>query len=402
MSESFDLIVVGAGLVGCAFALDVAQRSNLKVALVERSSRLGVDAREPSISSGNQRVVALGMKSVDILRRVGAFKQLTPIQAHAYTSMRVWDENSIGELSFDALDVGKSLLGYMVDALACTSVLQETADCFPNATRSSGGLTCFFDTNISAIELGAAGCHLYGGDQIHLKAPLVVAADGSRSWVRQQAKIQSSRLNYEQLGIVAKIKSESSHQNCAWQRFLKTGPLAILPLHDNYCSIVWSADSSHAKRLMDLPDDEFCALLGQTVDWRLGNIIEVSPRQSFPLLSQQAETYTAPGVALIGDAAHSIHPLAGQGANLGFKDAECLANLIVAAKPNEHARLSLLDQYQKRRGPDNRQTDMLMTLLNGGFKNSNRAVSALRGWGMNWFDQNSFLKKVLAEQAMGI
>ena len=125
----------------------------------------------------------------------------------------------------------------------------------------------------------------------------------------------------------------------------------MLPLHDNYCSIVWSLDSSHAEQLLELPDDEFCALLGQTADWKLGEIAEVSPRQSFPLISQQAQTYIAPGVALMGDAAHSIHPLAGQGANLGFKDADCLANLILSAKPNEHASLSLLAQYQKEGDP---------------------------------------------------
>ncbi|MCH2190065.1 MAG: FAD-dependent monooxygenase [Gammaproteobacteria bacterium] len=402
MDKSFDLIVVGAGLVGCAFALDVVQRSNLKVALVECRPMATVDVRSPSISIGNQRVVALGMKSIDMLRRVGIFDKLTADQAHGYTSMRVWDESSNGELSFDASDVDQPLLGYMVDSQACTSILQEQAISFHKVRKASSGLTCFFDTEILSIELAAQRCQLFGSDQFHIKAPLVVAADGSRSWVRQQAKIQSSRLNYEQRGIVAKIRPKASHQNCAWQRFSKTGPVAMLPLHDNYCSIVWSLDSSHAEQLLELPDDEFCALLGQTADWKLGEIAEVSPRQSFPLISQQAQTYIAPGVALMGDAAHSIHPLAGQGANLGFKDADCLANLILSAKPNEHASLSLLAQYQKERRPDNRQTDLLMTLLNQGFKTSNRAVSAVRGLGMNWINQTTFIKKLLAEQAMGI
>ena len=138
---------------------------------------------------------------------------------------------------------------------------------------------------------------------------------------------------------------------------LSTGPIAVLPLADNYSSIVWSANLDYAKDLMALPDGDFQALLGQSLDWKLGEVTELGPRLAFPLFSQKAQEYVVPHVALIGDAAHSIHPLAGQGANLGFKDAQCLSDMLCFARPKDYGSVSFLSRYQRRRQPDNEQTD---------------------------------------------
>ena len=408
MRESFDLIVVGAGMVGAAFALDVAQRSDLKVALVERSSPLEIDLDNPNSAQANQRVVALGARSVSLLDRVGVFSNLRPSQAHEYQSMMIWDENSYGELTFNAGEFGEAKLGHMVDALACTKLLQNRAIAFssPNVRNSDaakGGnqLICFFNTNCNDLIIDDSGAQLDCGSA-RLRAPLVVAADGARSWVRQQVGIFSNRFEYNQLGIVAKIKTSKLHDDCAWQKFLSTGPIAVLPLDDNYSSIVWSASRDYANDLIALSDGDFQALLGQSLDWKLGEVTELGPRLAFPLISQKAQEYVAPNVALIGDAAHSIHPLAGQGANLGFKDAQCLSDMLCAARPKDYGSVSFLSRYQRRRQPDNEQTDWLMSALHRTYQSTDPYLARLRGTGMNWLNKSGAIKAVLAEQAMGI
>ena len=408
MRESFDLIVVGAGMVGAAFALDVAQRSDLKVALVERSSPLEIDLDNPNSVQANQRVVALGARSVSLLDRVGIFSDFLPTQAHEYRSMMIWDENSYGELAFNAAEFGEAKLGHMVDALACTKLLQNRAIAFSSSDTRSGEvakgdkqLSCFFNTNCNKLIVDGSGAELDCGS-VRLRAPLLVAADGARSWVRQQVGIFSNRLEYSQRGIVAKIKTSNSHNDCAWQKFLGTGPIAVLPLADNYSSIVWSANLDYAKELMALPDGDFQALLGQSLDWKLGEVAELGPRLAFPLISQKAQEYIAPNVALIGDAAHSIHPLAGQGANLGFKDAQCLSDMLCTARPKDYGSVSFLSRYQRRRQPDNEQTDWLMSALHRTYQNTDPYWARLRGAGMNWLNKSGALKAVLAEQAMGI
>jgi len=405
MRESFDLIVVGAGMVGAAFALDVAQRGGLKVALVERSSPLEIDLDNPISAEANQRVVALGARSVSLLDRVGVFSNLTPSQAHEYQSMMIWDENSYGELAFNAAEFGETKLGYMVDALACTKLLQTRALSCSNVdlsvqTNDRAQLTCFFNTQCNDLSVDGSGSELDCGS-VRLRAPLVVAADGARSWVRQQAGIFSNRFEYNQLGLVAKIKTSNLHDNCAWQKFLSTGPIAVLPLDDNYSSIVWSANLDYAKDLMALSDGDFQALLGQSLDWKLGEVTELGQRLAFPLISQKAQEYVAPNVALIGDAAHSIHPLAGQGANLGFKDVLCLSDMLCNERAKDYGSVSFLSRYQRRRQPDNEQTDWLMSALHRTYQNTDPYWARLRGAGMNWLNKSGPLKSVLAEQAMG-
>jgi len=394
VTEQVDIIVVGAGLVGTACALHIAQTTSLQVALIERAAALDVHSCDD-----NQRVVALGATAVGLLKKLEVFDHLSRHQAHAYQSMMVWDENSNGELLFQASEFEQTELGFMVDSLACTQALQSKA-----LNKELPNLRSFFDTQIDQLQFNDCGVSVRCQDQA-FDARLLIGADGARSWVRTQAKIFANRRAYEQQGIVAKIKTSHSHNDCAWQRFLSSGPVAALPVHDNYSSIVWSADDLLAKRLMLMPDEEFCLALARAFDHRLGDVIELGPRQSFPLVSQKASAYIGPSVALIGDSAHSIHPLAGQGANLGFKDALCLSELVCEAEPDELGKLALLSRYQRRRKPDNEQTDWLMSALNVGFKAQPPWWLTARGAGMNWLndsDRGGSLKKLLARQAMGL
>ena len=408
MSERFDIIVVGAGLIGAALALRLAQITNLSIALVERNP---ASLKSSSSSDSNQRVVALGHVAVEMLRDVGVFEQLGEQHAYPYQAMSVWDENSQGDLCFSAQDAGASELGFMVDAEACTRALQAQALNSPDKN-----LTCLFETPPTELVLGRDGATLVCLDSDtssskKLKARLVIGADGARSWVRKQAKLFANHQGYGQRGIVAKIKTSNSHQDCAWQRFLSTGPVAALPVSENYSSIVWSADNAFSKELMAMTDEQFSLALADAFEQRLGSIVELGARQAFPLVSQQAESYYSTSLALVGDAAHSIHPLAGQGANLGFKDALCLSTMINDATKSDHDKknniesigeLAFLHSYQKQRQLDNQQTDWLMTALNSGYKFDMPLWSALRGTGMNWVDSNQTIKTVLAKQAMGL
>lgn len=394
MTQNYDIVVVGAGLIGCAFALDVANKTDLRVALIERSKPLP-EINTMQDKNTNQRVVALGLPAIDLLTSVGVFESLSAFHAHPYDSMRVWDEGSNGELEFNAQEEGQTKLGVMVDSIACTSLLQHKAlEC-----ADRGTLSCYFDTAVKSLDLNAREAEVTCEDMV-IKTSLVVGADGANSWVRSQGKIFTNTMAYGQQGIVAKIKTSGNHNNCAWQRFLHSGPVAALPVYDNYSSIVWSADLELANELMALSDQDFCSKLAEAFDWRLGNVIEVSQRRSFPLVSQKAENYFAPSLALIGDAAHSIHPLAGQGANLGFKDAICLSELICGASCSQINHLALLAKYEQRRKRDNEQTDWLMSVINRAYKTDAVTIASLRGLGMNWLNRSDKIKALLIRQAM--
>ena len=419
--STYDVIVVGAGMVGSAFALllskVISKHPGLKIAVVEHAAML------PKAEHLNQRVVALGEAATDVLKEVGIFESLADNVCHAYDKMFVWDENTDGELGFAAQDYNKTSLGYLIDSLECARLLQsqlaadENIHTFYEFSAVSLSFAC--TDGPSALDLGGGNGSSaeLRSDNAVLRAPLVVAADGNRSWVRQQAKIMSSQHDYQQRGIVVKIHTELSHQDTAWQRFLETGPVAVLPLADNQSSIVWSANLTLAEQLMAMPDKDFEIALADALETRLGKVQVLSKRLSFPLKSQTAERYFRKGVVLIGDAAHSIHPLAGQGANLGFKDAVSLAQVLADALENNSISrvnssprpdtsqlgdLAILERYQRARKLDNQQTDMMMSALHLAYQNNAPWWLGARSIGMNWIGSSIAIKRLLARQAMGI
>ncbi len=382
-----DVTIVGGGLIGSALALWLAKHSDHSITLVELNDQMSLPKQ------ANQRVIALGALATDFLDQIGVLRELDAQHCHSYQKMFVWDSNSNGELCFEADQIGEARLGHMIDSQMCTYRLQQAV--------LNSKVNCYFGVQTKSLRLTDTSAILET-DVDNFKANLLVAADGSRSWIRQQAKIFANHHSYDQQGIVATIETEESHQDCAWQTFLESGPVAVLPLANNQSSIVWSANNALAEKLLAMTDDEFESALSQALDGRLGSVTLKSKRQAFPLGSMQAESYFRRNLALVGDAAHSIHPLAGQGANLGFKDAKVLAKLMVNSEASALGNPRLLSVYQKKRQSDNRQTDLLMSALHQAYQLDLPLWMLVRGLGMNVINGSDVLRDALARQAMGI
>ena len=407
--QEVDIAIVGAGLVGSALAIWLAQHTNYRIALVERNAALS----KPD--QANRRVVALGRLATDLLTDIGVFQTLDKLHCYPYQSMHVWDESSNGELNFDAslLDSEESLsaisiaagvqsssdssrtpLGHMVDSLYCNYACQQNA-------INNIAIDTYFDADLRSLDRVNQSNKLLG-KEFEISAQLVIAADGANSWLRQTSKIFANHHDYQQRGIVTRIITEKSHQDCAWQRFLGSGPVAVLPLENNQSSIVWSAENSLAEELLALSDREFEARLQHALQNRLGRVTVLAERLGFPLKSVRAETYYKCGLVLVGDAAHSIHPLAGQGANLGFKDAQYLGQLIVEADNGRNLSCPrLLARYQRKRQADNNQTDALMSALHHTYQNNWPLWMAARGMGMNMLNRTELVRRLFIEQATG-
>ena len=393
MPNKYDVTIVGGGLIGACFALLLAQRTDLNIALVERNGLL-----ENNTIPG-QRVLALGRAATSVLREIGIFQQLDTDSAYAYTKMCVWDYNTDAQLKFDAADFeqtktsGPSVLGHMVDAQQCCVLLHAQL-------KQHDQISVFFDCEPQSIEQGRDEILLKTKNN-RLHSSLLVAADGANSWVRQQTKIFCHRQSFDQSGIVAKIRTELPHQETAWQRFLNTGPIAVLPLSDNCSSIVWSANADFSTDLMQLSDEDFEQQLADVLEHKLGSVSLLSKRMAFPLLSRRADHYFKQRVVLIGDAAHSIHPLAGQGANLGFKDCLVLVDLIVRQSGSDIADSAVLNKYQRIRKIDNEQTDWLMTALHNAYQNDNAWWLLARARGVGWLAKSQSARAILINHAIG-
>lgn len=386
-----DIVIVGAGTLGAALALRLAQVTDFSIKVIERGPALD-EASDP-----NQRVFALGQCAATLLEQIGVFKLLGSESCHPYQSMCVWDAGSAGQLNFSASEIEQTQLGWMVDAQKLTRLLQQEL-------AKTARISVVYEHELTEFKR-AADTAKVSSQTLSVTTPLAIAADGANSWLRRAAKIFSNRMPYGQAGIVARICTSEPHQHCAWQRFLDTGPVAVLPLANGDSSIVWSADQHYADQLMALCETDFEIALSKALDQRLGAVKLKTQRQCFPLVSQSASRYYQANVALIGDAAHSIHPLAGQGANLGFKDIELLAALLSehsTEQLRQRSMLALLQRYQRGREKDNRQTDLLMTALYQTYKANNPLWASLRGLGMSLVDNTPVLRELLARQAMGL
>ena len=387
MKADYDVAIIGAGLIGSAFALLLSQRTDLRIALIERGKMLA----EPN--TANQRVVALGSVATKLLDDVGVFSKLDRAHAYPYGKMTVWDDNTDAQLEFDAQEFGRGELGHMVDSVECNRLLQMEL-------KQRSTVDLLFEFSPESLSFGDSTGQIKSNTQT-LSARLIVAADGGRSWARQQAKIFSHRFHYEQTGIVAKVTSDKPHQDTAWQRFLGTGPLAFLPLADNQSSIVWSATSDFAEQLLQMPKAQFESSLTDAFDARLGKVELLSERLAFPLSSQRADQYHKANFVLIGDAAHSIHPLAGQGANLGFKDVLSLVSLLEGQAPEAIADVALLKKYQRLRKADNEQTDWLMGMLHHAYQNDNPWWLVARARGVMALAGSRSMREMLVKHAIG-
>ncbi|MCU0835882.1 MAG: UbiH/UbiF/VisC/COQ6 family ubiquinone biosynthesis hydroxylase [Chromatiaceae bacterium] len=395
MSDSdhaFDLVIAGAGMVGAALAC----------ACRGRGWRIGVvEARPPQrdwpAGEVDLRVSALNRASQRLLSRLGVWERIQALGASPYREMHVWDAVGGGSIHFDCADLGEPDLGHIVENRVTQLALWEALEQSPDVD-----LLC--PAEIAAAVVGPEAVVVALADGRRLSARLLVGADGRDSRVRGLMGIGTQGWDYDQTAIVANVEVADGHRETAWQRFLPTGPLAFLPLRDGRCSIVWSATEPRASELMTLSDEAFRTELEDAFERRLGALGAIGPRGAFPLRLQHAEHYVAERLALIGDAAHAIHPLAGQGVNLGLLDAaELFAALDFARdRGRDIGGLWTLRRYERAR----RGANLAMLGAMDGFKRlfSNRIppLAALRSAGMAAADRIAPLKRVLMREALGL
>ncbi|MGI9274415.1 MAG: FAD-dependent monooxygenase [Endozoicomonas sp.] len=399
--QEFDVIIVGGGMVGASLALAVSETvsgSGLRVAIVDRQS-MTAEPVTPETSYA-PRVSALTEASVELFRKLGAWRLMQEQRVCAYEHMQVWDGEGTGEIQFDADSTGYPALGYIVENDVIRSALLQRLDetdiqLYPNQRK----LRFHLDDDLRKVILE--------NDEV-LAAPLLVAADGAESTLRSAAAIPVSRKDYLHHAVVTTVITEKSHQNSARQVFLDTGPLAFLPLPDlngRHCSsIVWSLVPEEAEQVMALSDEAFCQSLARAIEARLGNVIEADARLCFPLQQRHASQYHRSGVVLVGDAAHTIHPLAGQGVNLGLQDAIALAEelLRAVAREDDIATDHILNRYQRRRKGSNLAMILTMEGFQNLFSQNDIGVRWLRNTGLKLTDRLPLIKQLLIKQAMGL
>ncbi len=394
----FDVIIVGGGPVGaCAGALlarGTPGAAGLSVALLEPRPPAAV----PADARLDPRVVALSRASERLLRRAGAWTQIAPQRLSAYERMRIWHESvapsSTAVLVFDAADVGEPNLGYIVENRALQTALLA-------AFAQAGG-------HIETAPLGALA--IGDGDvQVDtphgtLRARLIVGADGARSALRAAAGLTVDIRAYGQTAIVASVATERPHESTAWQRFMRDGTLAFLPLPDGTSSIVWSADDARAANLVSLNDAAFAAELDRAADFALGRTRLVSERLSFPLMRLAAQRYVAQRVALIGDAAHVVHPLAGQGVNLGLLDAAALAQQVTAAvvAREDPGALRVLRAYERWRKSEVAAMAIAIDAFDRLLAHGAGPVARLAQRGLSWVNASQELRRFFIYRALGM
>lgn len=399
-SDPYQVVIVGAGMVGAALAAGLAN-SDISVALIEPN-------REPKPSSNfvecadfGSRVSAITAKSESLLTQLGVWDLIDEQRKSPYQGMTVWDAEGTGEVDFNASELHVSCLGTIVENREIVWALQQVVEQADNITIIRDVVTHIDNQN----DQGLTPVFLASGKT--LATELLVGADGALSRIKQWGEFANCEWDYEHQGLVATIEVEQSHQHTAWQRFRPEGPLALLPLaagNDRTCSIVWSTNEEECQHLLSLTEEEFCVALSTASEQRLGKVLNVGPRMAFPLRQRHAKNYVVPGIALIGDAAHTIHPLAGQGVNLGFKDVSALTEELLRAHQKELSlgNLTVLKRYERRRQSDN----LIMMGAMEGFKRLFAAeqpmIRLLRNEGMRLFNRASAIKQHVVMQAMGL
>jgi len=392
MINKYTAVIVGGGIVGATAACALAQ-AGINIALIDANKPL----KDWPADSVDIRVSALTRASQNILQAVGAWPAMVQRGVGPYDHMHVWDADSAGVLDFDAADTEFSELGHLVENRVTVASLWNRLETLPEAR-----LIC--PAKVADIQLDNSSAQIVLDNGKILAADILIAADGRDSVLRQIVGIQTTGWEYKQDGLVATVSTEKNHQFTAWQRFLPEGPLAFLPLKNGQCSIVWTLSHQTAQAYMALTDEVFLQHLEQASGGVLGKMQAVGPRGAFPLRFQYANQYTAEHFVLIGDAAHAMHPLAGQGANAGLLDAAAIAELIIKAKQAGRPIGShkLLRQYERWRKGDNLAMMSSMDMINKMYITQNEGFRQLRGTGMSLVNHSGWLKNYFNRYAMGL
>lgn len=384
--HALDVLIVGGGLAGASLAVAL-RNTRLRVGLVERLP--------PRCAEGwDARVYAISPASAAFLDAIGAWRHLDHARLSPLRAMAVAGDAG-GQLNFSAYEAGVPELGWIAESSLLALELWEGA-------KRQANLTTFLGRTPLGLAVDEQGAAVTLDDGTRLSAQLVVAADGRDSWVRQQAGLLAEHLPYGERGVVANFETAHPHQATAWQWFRDDGVLALLPLPGNRVSMVWSTEDAHAEALCRLPPDALCATVAHAAGGVLGDLSLLTPPQAFPLQLLRVPSVVAPRVALIGDAAHGIHPLSGHGVNLGLLDAKALSEVLAAAPAwQDIGHLSLLRRYQRAR----REEVVLMQAVTDGLRRLFRAtvpgVAPLRNAGLTFTDRLPLLKNALVRYALG-
>lgn len=410
MNQAFDIIVMGAGMVGAALASGLG-REGFQVALIDRASPPSFDPK----SAPDIRVSALSAGSERYLQRLDAWERMLDMRATPYRRLAVWDETrhplsnlmprQLAEVQFDATELGAHHLGHIVENSITQQALWQAAEACPQVTVFEGrGLASLKQTNEAAL--------VSLDDSTELTAALVIGADGARSRVRELAGIGTTRNQYAQQAMVISVRYRGPVEDITWQGFQPSGPRAFLPLHsagpehpgESWASLVWYDSPDELARLKALEDDELRQEIQSGFPTCLPSLSHIESKASFPIARQHAKHYFNGRVVLAGDSAHTINPLAGQGVNLGFQDAQALQNVLREARRagDNLADPKWLDLYEKQRRPANRRMMLAMDVFYHLFSNRIPPVHMLRNLGLGAARALPFARNRVARYAMGI
>jgi 2-octaprenylphenol hydroxylase len=398
MTREFDVAIVGAGIIGATAARLIAARALTAPSRVALIVADGGGTPDGAGADWDLRVYALGRAAEGVLRECGVWQALPPDRVFAYERMCVWDATGEaggrGSLTFDCAELGEPNLGSIVDGRSLQSGCLRAA--------RDAGIALIYGS-VRSFEVSPAGVRLRLVDGREFTTTLLIGADGTESSVRRLAGITTAGHSYDQDALVAHVRTAERHRDTAWQRFLPTGPLAFLPLPDGRVSIVWSTARTEAARLRGLPREAFDAELTAASGVVLGRCETVTPLAAFPLRIQYALNYVAPRVLLLGDAAHVVHPLAGQGLNLGLLDCAVLAEELAAAQgARAFGDLAVLRRYERRRRSENLLAAAALDGLERLFSNANPALTRLRSVGLEGIGRLPFVRRQFARRALGI
>lgn len=390
MTQNYDVIIVGGGMVGAAVACCLGG-SNLKVAVIESQAPQAFSPEQPH----DLRVSALSIASRKILETVGAWQGVESRRCCPFKRMRVWE--TAGDTTFNSDDIRFPELGYIVENRVTQLALLDRLPAFSN-------VDLLMPESIDKIQYNGTYSGVTLADGRVLTAKLLVAADGGQSRVRQTVGLGVTSWDYGQHALVIYIETGYPQQDITWQRFVSSGPQAFLPLTGNYASIVWYQSPDEVRRLQALPYDQLKAELMAAFPECLGEVKQVIGVASFPLKRQHAQSYVKPGVALVGDAAHMINPLAGQGVNIGLLDAAALAEVVIDAykQGKNIGDPGVLSRYESMRRNENLKMMTVMDVFYRSFSNDIPPLKMIRNLGLGLAQRLSPIRNRVMKSAMGL
>ncbi|MBP9721845.1 MAG: FAD-dependent monooxygenase [Gammaproteobacteria bacterium] len=395
-NKKFDIAIIGSGIIGSLQALLLAQ-SGFDVLLLDAAKSSSEKYFNNNINLDlppDLRMSAVTLRSEEILEQVGIIKKLQN-RYGLIKNIHIWEENGPGALTFEAVSIGKNYLSKLIE----NNLLQEAIN---QSIESCNNITVIRPCIIHNIIKNNINI-----DNNIYQAELIIGADGGNSWVRDYFKFNTDIKNYDHSAIITTVYTSTPHNNTAYQQFLQDGPIAFLPFltqnNQNISSIVWSQSPNNSKYWLRCEKQVFLDKLTSFISGKLGQVLDCDERLDFPLICRHSENYYKENCVLIGDAAHTIHPLAGQGLNLGIYDAAALTEVLIWAKENNYNLNNeyVLKKYDLRRRGHNQLVMNLMDFFKKLYSYESTGIQLLRNLGMNFIDQSNFLKKTIARQAAG-